>query len=124
LLTLGTYTSATGKLELAAPLRESSILAPSEMNAFGDDCVDPKFCTTSDGYFNIYLYKQMLTGGTTATRKESRQRFRNRHNDMLNVGFCDGHLESSKFDLVVSFQAQMLSRWFRDHQPHSELFRY
>jgi prepilin-type processing-associated H-X9-DG protein/prepilin-type N-terminal cleavage/methylation domain-containing protein len=85
--------------------RESDVLVPSEMMAFGD--------SFNGGIsFSRAPLDQLENEGNTTTRHQGRG----------NVVFCDGHTESPTLQfLFTDTNDEALSRWNRDHRPHLEL---
>ena len=79
------------------PIRESEVAAPAEMIAIGE----------SDAFafmrsLNYDFYHRAF-----------------RHQNRVNVLFCDGHVESSTLKYLFNDSSdEALSRWNRDHQPH------
>jgi len=92
-------------------IKESQVVAPSDMIAFcdGNDSVRgwnftvvPTWgFTWNDGLFESF--------GPTR-----------RHNGGANVLFCDGHIEYGKYRKWVEHRDDVMRRWNRDHQPHPE----
>ncbi len=82
-----------------SPVKDSEVVAPSDMMAIGE------------------------SDGINFMRDESYDFYRLnlRHQNQANVVFCDGHVESPtlKF-LFEDSRAEALRRWNRDHQPHRE----
>jgi len=86
------------------PIKDSEVLAPSDMLALGDG-FDP------NGILMRRPVSEMVQYGNVLTR----------HRGRANVTFCDGHLDSPA--LTPLFEATddaALARWNRDHQPHRE----
>jgi prepilin-type processing-associated H-X9-DG protein/prepilin-type N-terminal cleavage/methylation domain-containing protein len=119
----GTYATVSGTIQFAAATREASVLITADMIAFGDVCLDPKYLVTADSYLNILGTKLWAMSGVAANMKLAEQRFRARHNGIMNIGFCDGHVESAKRDRFLAFRPEVLRRWFRDNEPHPETWR-
>lgn len=44
-----------------------------------------------------------------------------RHGGMYNIGFCDGHVESIKRDILFSKEDRDLRRWNNDNEAHADL---
>ena len=111
ILAIGNLTNALGLLgrfvsvsALFEPIKESEVVSPSEMMAMGDSFVGGVFFMRED---LDYLDR----GGRASSRHQGR----------VNVGFCDGHVES--LTLKVAFQDTndaALVRWNRDHLPHRD----
>ncbi len=91
-------------LAMFEPIKESEVIAPSEMMAIGDS----------------------FAGGVFFTRENLKTLDRNgratsRHQGKANVVFCDGHVESPTLPFLFADTSDAaLSRWNRDHQPHRE----
>ncbi|MGZ4971940.1 MAG: type II secretion system protein [Limisphaerales bacterium] len=97
----GHFVSAT---EWFAPVPESEVVNPSSMMAIGDSIVGGAFFMRQDmGYLN------------------QRGRASSRHEDKLNVVFCDGHVDSPTLKFLFEDTSdEALVRWNRDHLPHRE----
>jgi prepilin-type processing-associated H-X9-DG protein/prepilin-type N-terminal cleavage/methylation domain-containing protein len=96
---MGHFSSLT---ELFTPIRESEVLAPSDMIAIGDSLAK-----------GVFLTRQNLNYLDPDGRAWSR------HQGKANVAFCDGHVESlSLKSLFSNTNSAALARWNRDHQPH------
>jgi prepilin-type processing-associated H-X9-DG protein/prepilin-type N-terminal cleavage/methylation domain-containing protein len=87
-----------------APVKESEVIAPSDMMAIGDSIVGGLLLIRHDlAYLDKY-------GRATA-----------RHQGRINVLFCDGHVESPTLKFAFEDTTDpALVRWNRDHQPHRE----
>ncbi len=86
------------------PIRESEVVAPSEMMAIGDG-FDP------NGIFMRRKIADLEEFGNTLTR----------HQGKANVVFCDGHVESPTLKFLFEDTSDAaLVRWNRDHLPHRE----
>jgi prepilin-type processing-associated H-X9-DG protein/prepilin-type N-terminal cleavage/methylation domain-containing protein len=86
------------------PIRESEVVAPSEMLAIGDG-FDP------NGILMRRNIVDLEESGNTRTR----------HQGKANVVFCDGHVESPKLTFLFEDTSDAaLVRWNRDHLPHRE----
>lgn len=121
-------------------IRESEVVAPSEMIAVGDakiaapaDWTDwkivggpeldlgPSYIEEICIVLQIGQWSQMAheLEGTFARGADY---LRRRHHGRWNVAFCDGHVENftigGLFDVRVD---QILQRWNRDNRPHREL---
>jgi prepilin-type processing-associated H-X9-DG protein len=85
--------------ELFTPVAESQVAAPSDMMAIGD--------SVSMTFMRILYSKDSESG--------------KRHNNKLNVVFCDGHVESPTLKFLFEDTGDAaLVRWNRDHLPHRE----
>jgi len=84
------------------PIKDSSVIAPSDMIAIGD-VFEQRVDLTHDSVYAIAL------------------RAYARHQGKANVVFCDGHVESPTLKFLFEDTSdEALSRWNRDHQPHRE----
>jgi prepilin-type processing-associated H-X9-DG protein len=86
-----------------SPVKETEVVAPSDMIAIGDS----------------------IPGGVEFMRDNIdyllRHNVTERHAGQINVLFCDGHIESPTLDaLFVDTSDAALVRWNRDHQPHRD----
>jgi prepilin-type processing-associated H-X9-DG protein/prepilin-type N-terminal cleavage/methylation domain-containing protein len=94
-------------------VKETEIVAPADMIAFGDgtDCqgwgftFDPTFGWDYGGTMGI------------VTLGPSR-----RHGGGANILFCDGHVEYGKYRNWVEHRDDVMRRWNRDHLPHPEFW--
>jgi prepilin-type N-terminal cleavage/methylation domain-containing protein/prepilin-type processing-associated H-X9-DG protein len=87
-----------------APVRESEVVAPSEMMGIGDN-----FCLAC--YFWRLDLDHLEREGFASSR----------HNGKVNITFCDGHVESPPWKPVFTDTSDAaLVRWNRDHQPHRD----
>lgn len=103
-----------------AGTRSSLIRVPSDMIALGD------------GYLEVAPGARLFLGngaiGINANGKDGYQpkdalnSVKKRHSGKLNVSFCDGHVESIKYDtLLLDKSDSALRRWNFDNEPHREL---
>ena len=110
-LAIGNPTNALGLLghfvsfsALFKPIKESEVVAPTDMMAIGDSFVGGVFFTRQD-------LNYLDRNGAASSR----------HQGKANVVFCDGHVESSTLGfLFVDISDEALSRWNRDHSSHRE----
>ena len=95
-----------------SPLMESEVAAPSDMMAIGDSLCGGPFFTRSLHHQPVWPHRT----GDACTKRASE-----RHQNKVNVAFCDGHVESPtlKF-LFENTDDAALVRWNRDHLPHRE----
>jgi prepilin-type processing-associated H-X9-DG protein len=107
----GQYSIISNMLIIASPpIRESEVVAPSDMMAMGETFVPNAggFIRGSTNYFVNSLEKNHHASL--------------RHQGKANVVFCDSHVESPTLDFLFTDTTDAaLSRWNRDHQPHREL---
>jgi len=106
-LAIGSPTNALGLMghfvsftALFEPIKESEVLAPSDMMAIGDS----------------------FSGGVFFSRhKYLDHRASALHHGRANVVFCDGHVESPTLKFLFQDTSEAaLVRWNRDHQPHRD----
>jgi len=100
------------------PRRESEVVAPNEMIAFGDVCLDPHVWACPDGY--LFLPDYNYPNGYQQRDNENLAR---RHGGMYNVSFCDGHVESAHPMKFFRAADDVIRRWNVDHEPHRELWK-
>jgi len=115
---------------LVIPTRESQVLQPAQMIAFGDapliidggtyagipliDCGNPD---VSFGVVDIALNLNKSVDPTLLASKLAA--YRRRHSGQFNISFADGHVESgapSRFFEVGN--ATIARRWNNDNKPH------
>jgi prepilin-type processing-associated H-X9-DG protein/prepilin-type N-terminal cleavage/methylation domain-containing protein len=100
--------------QLYTTVKESSVVAPSEMMAIGDGFVGNR-SHIWDG--QSFLWRIPVTNDFYGSTKRSYAR----HQGKANVVFCDGHVESPTLQFVFADTSDAaLSRWNRDHLPHRE----
>jgi prepilin-type processing-associated H-X9-DG protein/prepilin-type N-terminal cleavage/methylation domain-containing protein len=91
-----------GQASPETQIKESEVMAPSDMIAIGDI-----FEQRPD------LHRNPLYNFALAAHQ--------RHQGKANVVFCDGHVESPTLQFLFSDNSDAaLSRWNRDHLPHRE----
>ena len=104
------------------PNRESEVVQPSDMMAFGDGLLlrrsrdDPSLVL--DGVLDDGM------GNGQQTWNYAWEQFKPndvRHTGRFNVAFLDGHIEYTRYQLMWSYAADRLAKWNNDHQPHREL---
>jgi prepilin-type processing-associated H-X9-DG protein/prepilin-type N-terminal cleavage/methylation domain-containing protein len=102
----------------APPVRETEVVAPSEMMAIGDG-FERGSGIIRDGV--SVLWRNDNVNNYLGSALGSTQRAYARHQSRANVVFCDGHVESPtlKF-LFEDTNDSALVRWNRDHRPHRE----
>jgi prepilin-type processing-associated H-X9-DG protein len=100
------------------PVRAEVVKAPADMIAIADNfeaTTDGRISTTVDHIARDLPYPPLPKGqidwGTPHARK--------RHDAKLNVLFCDGHVETMKFEPFFFDRSDAaLRRWNRDNEPH------
>jgi prepilin-type processing-associated H-X9-DG protein/prepilin-type N-terminal cleavage/methylation domain-containing protein len=93
-------------------VKDTEIVAPSDMIAFGDGPESPEWGALWDPTLGW-----MEADGTFTSLGPSR-----RHSGGANILFCDGHVEYGKYAKWVENRDDVMSRWNRDHQPHPEFW--
>jgi len=95
-----------------SPLMESEVVAPSDMMALGDSLGGGMFFTRSLHEQPVWPHRP----GDACIKRASE-----RHQNKVNVAFCDGHVESQTLRFVFqSTDDAALVRWNRDHLSHRE----
>ena len=99
------------------PLRESDIVAPAEMIAFGD--------TASTGpdksvWAGVGLTRiPTISIGPSSDLKPAIRYAQQRHRGRMNIDFCDGHVENFKAQKFMTDDSdEARRRWNRDNQSH------
>jgi prepilin-type N-terminal cleavage/methylation domain-containing protein/prepilin-type processing-associated H-X9-DG protein len=113
---------------------ESMVIVPSDMIALGDATL-----VYMSAYMINLLYEQQVKGSYSgmamidinirnkqhnpswAQSASFVQAMQQRHNNMQNIVFCDGHVEAIKEDKLYDKSETALRRWNNDHQPHLDL---
>jgi prepilin-type processing-associated H-X9-DG protein len=102
---------------------ESEVASPSEMIAIGDGFKGNKDYLVDgdlDGMWRASGLKAYYDFGNF-DYQASTKRAHARHQGKANVVFCDGHVESPTLQFLFEDTSDdALSRWNRDHLPHSE----
>jgi prepilin-type processing-associated H-X9-DG protein/prepilin-type N-terminal cleavage/methylation domain-containing protein len=84
------------------PIKDTSVVSPSDMIAIGD-VFQQRPALTRDSVYSFALVAHQ------------------RHQSKANVVFCDGHVESPTLKFLFEDTSdEALRRWNRDHQPHRE----
>jgi prepilin-type N-terminal cleavage/methylation domain-containing protein/prepilin-type processing-associated H-X9-DG protein len=108
------------------PVRESRVLMPSDMIAFGDTSLTENrgmlvrgTLILSEGCFVSQNYNQAVLGQWLSSSVFVRA-IAQRHGGRWNVGFCDCHVENLRAkDLFHVRDPAIAVRWNNDHQPHN-----
>ena len=101
----------------SAPIKESEVVAPSDMMAIGDAFM---------GGNGVIVDTRDRLQRTSDFQDEfgSTKRAYARHQGKANVVFADSHLESPTLkSLFEDTNDEALSRWNRDQKPHRERLR-
>ena len=89
------------------PVKESDVMAPSDMIAFGDNFT---FSRTR-GYIGAGGYLSISSEQFSLSK---------RHNNGSNMVFCDGQVEYGKLEAWTDKEDSVMRRWNRDNDPHRE----
>ena len=92
-----------------AEVKDTQIVVPADMIAFGDGPESATLCmTVFDPTFGWEMDGAFVSWGPSR-----------RHAGGANIVFCDGHVEYGKYRKWVEHRVDVMSRWNRDHQPHT-----
>jgi prepilin-type N-terminal cleavage/methylation domain-containing protein/prepilin-type processing-associated H-X9-DG protein len=104
-------------------VRESDVVVPSEMLAFGDPFSRSE-APEYDGQYNFYdfnpvpkTYKHLYTAVANPQECQNAVKF---HGAQFNRFYCDGHVEAENFKKPFVASDDYLARWNTDHQPHRD----
>jgi len=100
-----------------ALIKETQVLAPSDMIAVGDAYVEPDVHGLNGGLTLMFGYRI----GDDAIRQRARLSARQRHTGRFNVLFCDGHVEQMKPSKLFGQDDDALRRLNNDHRSHRDL---
>ena len=100
------------------PCKESAVVVPSDMIAFGDTTMTTRF-ESIEGYFWYPAYNLKALAGPISD--EARRAEAIRHLGKFNTAFCDGHIESLKPASLFTRSKAVMVRWNRDHEVHADL---
>jgi prepilin-type processing-associated H-X9-DG protein/prepilin-type N-terminal cleavage/methylation domain-containing protein len=102
--------------------RESEVVQPSDMIAFGDGSLEK--IRKSELYLNPVVDDPARIAGQGGPGSIWPGLLPNelRHSGRFNVAFCDGHIEYLRYQVLYSssWAPDALRRWNNDHQPHRE----
>ncbi len=94
------------------PIKDSQVVAPADMIAYGDGAEDPEWGGIF--WFDANFAWKNDDGSYTSFGPGRR------HNRGGNVAFCDAHVEYGKYRKWVEQKDHVMARYNRDHQPHPE----
>jgi prepilin-type N-terminal cleavage/methylation domain-containing protein/prepilin-type processing-associated H-X9-DG protein len=115
-LGLGPYSQGTGTEASEVYIRESQVLAPSDMIAMGDAYDEP--FKELMGLTMMWGYQMPI--GDDLMKSRARVSARNRHSGFFNVVFCDGHVQHMKPSKLFGQDDAALMRLNNDHKPHRD----
>jgi prepilin-type N-terminal cleavage/methylation domain-containing protein/prepilin-type processing-associated H-X9-DG protein len=109
------------------PVREADIFAPSDMIAFGDACLYQLYRDIDHpvlvGWGGFMSFTERFGWGASERQLAGLQAELQRHHGLLNVAFCDAHVEALKPDKLYGAAPELTKRWNRDHQPHTDAWK-
>jgi general secretion pathway protein G len=88
-------------------VKESDVMAPSDMIAFGDN-------------FTFSRTRGYIGAGGYLTISGEEFSLSKRHINGSNMVFCDGHVEYGKVEAWTDKEDSVMRRWNRDNDPHRE----
>jgi prepilin-type N-terminal cleavage/methylation domain-containing protein/prepilin-type processing-associated H-X9-DG protein len=115
-LGLGPYYQGTGAGESEVYIRESQVLAPSDMVAMGDAYDEP--FKELLGLTVMWGYQMPI--GEDLMKTRARVSAPNRHTGFFNVVFCDGHVQHMKPSKLFGQDDAALMRLNNDHKAHRD----
>ena len=107
-----------------SPVREESVVAPSDMMALGDATLMtlvPVGPAGEDDYSNAWASGLGEIDPFETRHAIGQQAGRKRHTGQANIAFCDNHIESVKLPKLYSRSPEMRRRWNIDNDPHLEI---
>ncbi|MEO8426724.1 MAG: prepilin-type N-terminal cleavage/methylation domain-containing protein [Verrucomicrobiota bacterium] len=114
---LGIGGNFDGILATIVPTKESQVLQPSDMIAYGDAMIITRPTELIDSFFSFPYYGSILL-------QQNRLRYRalekRRHGGVFDFVFADGHTEFAKGVKLFSRNPDNLKRWNRDNLPHAD----
>lgn len=104
-------------------VRESAVVNPSDMIAFGDCVISGAGWPGPPVFGDTHLENELLAcTSTEATYKEMAWEYplKRRHSFRWNIAFCDGHVENLKpLNLFDMSNTNLAKRWNTDNQAHA-----
>jgi prepilin-type N-terminal cleavage/methylation domain-containing protein/prepilin-type processing-associated H-X9-DG protein len=105
---------------------ESEVLFPSQMIALSDGFLEMNggiYSLTNYAYYGVIGMNFPPHPPNPPSDEElikvARQA-RARHSSRSNTGFCDGHVEATRFEELYAWKDEALRRWNKDNLPHSD----
>jgi prepilin-type N-terminal cleavage/methylation domain-containing protein len=102
------------------PLRESDLVAPSEMTTLGDTHLVPWLGQFVTGYFE-FSFSLGIYPSSLPRQAEIIKGLRARHRGKHNLVFADSHLEAIPYAKLCENTEVARRRWCYDNQPHPEV---
>jgi prepilin-type N-terminal cleavage/methylation domain-containing protein/prepilin-type processing-associated H-X9-DG protein len=107
-----------GILATFVPTKESQVLQPSGMIAYGDAMIIPPNTTELiSSFFYFPCYGSIIPQQNRLLYRALEKR---RHGGVFDVVFADGHTEFAKGVKLFSRNPDNLKRWNRDNLPHAD----
>jgi prepilin-type processing-associated H-X9-DG protein len=120
------------------PVRESTVVAPSDMIALGDAHLTyipdydlwPLYATNGPGaasgslLLDFTMARYSIEPWLSGWSKEILEGSKKRHRDRLQIVFVDGHVEAVKRETLFKKDDLILKRWNIDNLPHPEDVMY
>jgi prepilin-type N-terminal cleavage/methylation domain-containing protein/prepilin-type processing-associated H-X9-DG protein len=102
----------------SAFLRASKVSVPNQMLAVGDSrLIEEQPGKVIVGRISLQ-YQPIKARKSLPWFKTELMANARRHNDRLNIGFCDGHVEKMKYNKLFADDMESRRVWNFDHEPH------
>ncbi len=102
------------------PVPGAAVKEPADMIAFGDGFAGLQ---TKEISYSGSVGQNLFGYVTSEDKPIFNKAARDRHRGRLNIGFCDGHVESVRVEkLLLDPSSTALRRWNNDHEPHPETY--
>jgi prepilin-type N-terminal cleavage/methylation domain-containing protein/prepilin-type processing-associated H-X9-DG protein len=127
--------NALGPLLGLSQARESQVIKPVDMVAFGDAGLSTPSAAGLPPNANVgltilslsLLDRALRPLGATATADDIHRAeiYKRRHTGRVNIVFCDGHTEYGRPERFFDVRPNQIAarRWNRDNKPHTDLLR-
>lgn len=115
--------------DTSVAIKTSKIKNPSEMISIGDSIIHYNF-VRNYAYSGVDLSSGLWWNRYYISRKENapywelntQKLINKRHLNKINIGFCDGHIEKSTYQIFDINNDENLKKWNNDNLPHQERF--
>ena len=99
--------------------RQSDVRVPSEMIGLGDSSViwGDFFGLPPNWMKGTYTFGFYLLNNEFDTSPQTHSALRRRHNGQFNIWFCDGHIDSIKFENLFGDSDSASRRWNSNYEP-------